>query len=362
MGTAGGTEGANVLDLAELQAYVDVCGALRAAVGAPPGARLELRPFAQGEYNANYAFDVPGTGPGGAPRPLLLRVNLGSQMHLADQIGYEAAALRLLAPSGRTPRVLYADGTRERLPYGVLVEERLPGRPLRYETDLPRAARILADVHALPEPVGSPLVAPGHPLAAVVDECAALFAVYRAWPQADPAVTARIDALFERADAVARTDRARPAPKRRHIVNTELNSGNFLMNDGGAAGDPGAADYLVDWEKPVLGEVEQDLAHFLAPTTTFWKTDVLLTRAETDAFLDAYGRAVAGRFSLDGMRERFGEYLTVTCLRGVTWCAMALTEYLGAGRAATNPATFAKIQAYLEPAFLDFIAREYYGM
>ncbi len=385
MGTTDGAEGANVLDLAELQAYVDTCGALRTAVGAPAGVRLELRPFAQGEYNANYAFDVPSSEPGGAPRPLLLRVNLGSQMHLADQIGYEAAALRLLAPSGRTPRVLYVDGTRERLPHGVLVEERLPGRPLRYETDLPRAARILADIHALPEPGGSPLVAPDHPLAAVVDECAAMFAVYRAWPQADPAVLARIDALFGRADAVARADRSRPAPKRRHIVNTELNSGNFLMNDSGAgesagtfedvgasagagtagtepAGPTGAADYLVDWEKPVLGEVEQDLAHFLAPTTTFWKTDVLLTRTEMDAFLDAYGRAVAGRFSLDGMRERFGEYLTVTCLRGVTWCAMALTEYLGAGRAATNPATFAKIQAYLEPAFLDFIAREYYGM
>ena len=31
--------------------------------------------------------------------------------------------------------------------------------------------------------------------------------------------------------------------------------------------------YIIDWEKALIGECEQDLAHFLAPTTTFWKTD-----------------------------------------------------------------------------------------
>lgn len=344
----------NILDLGALQAYVDGNAALHAALGVPAGTRLELAPFAQGEYNANYAFEAPAAD--GKRRALLLRVNLGSQMHLADQIGYEAAALRLLEPSGRTPRVLYVDGSRTALPHGVLVEELLPGRPLVYQTDLERAAHLLADVHALPVPQDAPLVAPAHPLAAVVEECKEMFAVYRAWPQADPGVLARVDALFARAAVVAQADRARPAPARRHIVNTELNSSNFLMNDVGGA-EP--VDYLIDWEKPVLGEVEQDLAHFLAPTTTFWKTDTLLERAEMEGFLDAYERAVAGRFATEGLRDRFEEYLTATCLRGVTWCAMALTEYLGPGRAVANADTFAKIKAYLEPGFLDFVAGEH---
>ena len=386
----------NILDLRELQRYVDGNDDLHDALGAPRGTHLPLAPFAQGEYNANYELKVPaasgrqpaegieGAGraaEGGAARAdfdadaaggrYLLRVNLGSQMHLADQIGYEAAALHLLEGSGRTPRVLYVDGSRSHIPHGVLVEELLPGRPLVYETDLPHAARILADVHAQPVPADAPLVTPAHPLAAVVDECTDMFGVYRAWPHADPAVLARVDKLFERAQAIARADRARPAPTRRHIVNTELNSSNFLMNDDmpatgqtdeGAPAAMCAADYLIDWEKPVLGEVEQDLAHFLAPTTTFWKTDTILTRAEMEAFLTAYEEAVAGRFALAGMRKRFEEYLVVTCLRGITWCAMALTEYLGASRAATNADTLVKIRAYLEPEFLDFIAREYYGM
>ena len=49
----------------------------------------------------------------------------------------------------------------------------------------------------------------------------------------------------------------------RCCINTELNSGNFLMN--GAGKD----NYLVDWEKPLYGDPVQDLGHFLAPNDNF---------------------------------------------------------------------------------------------
>lgn len=362
----------NAVDLAALQAYVDANDDLHDALGVPRGIHLPLSPFAQGEYNANYALDLVGMegpgdpgdpegpeglggpGAGQAQRRLLVRVNLGSQMHLPDQIGYEMAALRILEPSGRTPHALYVDGSRSRFPLGVGVEKRLPGRPLRYETDLAEAAAVLADIHALPEPIGTPFVTPAHPLASVVEECAQMYAAYEAWPRADPQVKAAVDRLFEVARAIATRDLDRPAPERRHIVNTELNSSNFLINDG-----PEARSYLIDWEKPVLGEVEQDLGHFLAPTTTFWKTDTVLTRADVERFVGLYEDAVAGRFSTKGLRERLDEYLAVTCLRGVTWCAMALTEYEGGGRPVTNADTYQKIKAYLAPEFLAFLEREW---
>ena len=70
----------------------------------------------------------------------------------------------------------------------------------------------------------------------------------------------------------------------RCCINTELNSGNFLMN--GAGKD----NYLVDWEKPLYGDPVQDLGHFLAPTTTFWKTDVILTEEEMADFTRKYIR------------------------------------------------------------------------
>lgn len=376
-------------ELATLQAYVDGSPALHDAVGARRGSHLVLRPFAQGEYNVNYAFDVhedqlaenvprtrraadgddggtageaTGTSPagsvisaGGSSGHYLLRVNKGSQMHLADQIGYEFAALRLLEPSGRTPRATFVDGSLAQLPYGVLVEERLPGRPLRYETDLSAAAAVFADIHALPVARGCVLVTPEHPVADIFAECKRMYAAYRTWPKADPEVARRIDALVERGLDAAGRDEARPEPKRRCIVNTEVNSSNFLMSDGGPC-------YLVDWEKPVLGEPEQDLAHFLVPTTTFWKTDVVLGRPQMEEFVKDYRLAVNGRFDTSGLAARLQDYLAVTCLRGVTWCAMAYVEYSEPGRPLRNPHTFEKIRAYLEPGFLDALARDWFGL
>ena len=40
------------------------------------------------------------------------------------------------------------------------------------------------------------------------------------------------------------------------IINTELNSGNFLIGEGKED------SYVIDWEKALIGECEQDLATF----------------------------------------------------------------------------------------------------
>lgn len=343
-------ESTNILNLEELQHYVNSQAALRNAVGAPQNTPIVLEPFAQGEYNANYAFSVTREG---QTRNFLFRVNLGSQMHLDNQIEYEFEALRILAPSGRVPAALFVDGSCSQLPFGVGVEELLPGRPLRYEEDLDEAAHIFADIHAVEVPNNCTLLRPAHPVAAIVEECAQMFAKYRAWSQADSALIARIDALFKRAEEIAQQDRSMAAPTRVHVVNTEVNSSNFLIN-------PGATSYLIDWEKPVLGEVEQDLAHFLVPTTTYWKTDTRFTRSDVEGFVEKYVRAVNGRFPVSNMQQRLESYLIVTCLRGLTWCAMAYTEYVGGGRAAENASTFAKIKEYLQDDFLTLVEQEYY--
>ena len=135
------------------------------------------------------------------------------------------------------------------------------------------------------------------------------------------------------------------------MVNTELNSGNFLIN--------GENSHLVDWEKPLLSEPAQDLGHFLAPTTTFWKTDVILTPEEVKDFAAKYIAAVGGRMDCSTLSARLPLYFTVTCLRGVTWCAMAYREYCQPGREIRNEDTFRKLKAYLEPAFLRNILDNY---
>jgi len=313
-------------------------------LGLPAGTQLPFTLLGQGEYNLNYRTCHPVTG-----RQLVLRINTGSQMHLPDQIGYEFAALQALQPSGRTPRPLFCDGSRAHVPYGILVMEWLPGGPLDYHRDMDTAAAILADIHSLPVPAESSLLRPAHPARAIYEECLQMVEHYFTWQQADRQVCALLEELIRE---IGRLPLAEPSDAPTCMVNTELNSGNFLITPGG----PG---YLVDWEKPLLSEPAQDLGHFLAPTTTFWKTDVILTPRQVRSFVDRYVSAVAGRMDCATLPHRLPLFFTVTCLRGVTWCAMALREYSQPGRTLTNADTRKKLLAYMDPDFLRGILDNY---
>ena len=307
-------------------------------LGLPKGTVLKFDILGQGEYNLNYRFRRPDG------QELVLRINRGSQMHLGDQIGYEFSALQNLAPCGRTPRALMCDSGKH-----CLVMEYLPGRPLRYETDLAIGAEILADIHAVEIPADCQLLEPENPLTAIIEECRQMVQHYYDWDAADPQVTRLLETLEKEISA---KDLSAPAGIRKCIVNTEVNSGNFLIN-------PGERSYLVDWEKPLISEPAQDLGHFLVPTTTFWKTDVILKPEDIRHFADCYKKAVAGRFETESLHERLPLYFTVTCLRGVTWCAMAYREYCQPGRELRNADTFEKLKAYLQPDFLENLLQNY---
>lgn len=318
------------------------------ALEIPAGASVDLAPLASGEYNANYIFDHPLTG-----KKLVLRVNKGSQMHLEDQIGYEFRALKIIEPSRRTPRAIFVDGSREHLPNGVMVMEFLEGSPLVYERDIDIAAEILADIHSVPVGSASGLSDPGEPLGAIVDECEAMAAVYLSSPRSDLETARTIERLLARGREMASS--AAGYGGYRCCVNTELNSGNFLIKGHDDMKD----NHLVDWEKPIFGEPAQDLGHFLAPTTTFWKTDTILSAEEISSFVDLYVRAVGGRFDASEVRERTELFIPITCLRGITWCAMAKIEYGSPDRELKNEYTARKIDSYLSKDLLQKIEREH---
>ena len=307
-------------------------------LGIPAGTELDFSLLGQGEYNLNYVFLHPVTG-----EKLVLRINTGSQMHLDDQIGYEYAALQALAPSGRTPKPLQCWPERK-----MLVMEWLPGRVLDYHTDMGIAARILADIHCTPIPETCSLLRPGHPAKAIYEECLEMVQHYFDWEEADPVVC---DLLTQLIDEIGNLPLKESSDAPICMVNTELNSGNFLI--------AGENSHLVDWEKPLLSEPAQDLGHFLAPTTTFWKTDVILTPRQVKDFAADYIAAVNGRMDCSTLSNRLPLYFTVTCLRGVTWCAMAYREYCQPSRELRNEDTFRKLKAYLEPAFLKNILENY---
>lgn len=309
------------------------------ALKIPTGTVLMFDRLGQGEYNLNYTFRHPVTG-----QKLVLRINTGSQMHLDDQISYEYAALKNLESSGRTPKPLLCCPE-----HHLLVMEWLPGCALDYRKDMDTAAKILADIHCVPVPEASRLIRPAAPAQAIYEECLEMVQHYFDWPDADPTVTGLLKVLVAE---IGELPLAEPSDAPVCIVNTELNSGNFLIDRNGVS-------HLVDWEKPLLSEPAQDLGHFLAPTTTFWKTDVILTAEEVRSFTEKYIAAVDNRMDCRTLSQRLPLFFIVTCLRGVTWCAMAYREYCQPDRTLRNEDTFRKLKAYLEPEFLQNILDNY---
>ena len=308
-------------------------------LGLPAGTELDFRILGQGEYNLNYVFTHSAAG-----QKLVLRINRGSQMHLDNQIGYEFSALEALTPSGRTPKPLFCDPA-----YNLLVMEWLPGSALDYRTDMDTAAEILADIHCVPVPENCGLLRSGHPARAIFEECLEMVQHYFDWDEADPEICRLLRELIAE---IGKLPLMEPSSAPVCIVNTELNSGNFLIHSSGRSS-------LVDWEKPLLSEPAQDLGHFLAPTTTFWKTDVILTPGEVRGFVEKYIAAVGDRMDTSTLRQRLPLFFRITCLRGVTWCAMALREYSQPGRELMNEDTFAKLKAYINVEFLTNILENY---
>lgn len=299
--------------------------------------------LAAGEYNINHLFYSPRH-----EKTLVLRTSSKSQMGLKNQIEYEYNALKILEITNRTPKVYsYYQGIA-----GVyddfLVMDFLQGVSLSYEKDLIVAANILADIHNLKVDDVKTLICPQNPVSAMYDESISMFSVYENSKYADKRVCDSIKTMFKKTKDYQMLEESE-----RCIVNTELNSGNFLINKGNAT------SYLIDWEKPIIAFPAQDLGHFLAPSTTYWKTDSILKDDAIDAFLCEYFKVSNLYKSMAALKKATYAYISMNCLRGITWSAMAYVEYLNPDRPLKNEYTFSKIKTYLSAGFMDFIYRDY---
>jgi len=309
-----------------------------------PEEEVDFEMLGHGEYNLNYLFAHPHT-----QEKLVLRIPMGSQMHLKNQVHYEFEALKLLQHSGRTPTPLYMDEAIDGLPFGFLIMSFLPGESVPYGQFLIKAASCLADIHNVSVPSGHQLLTPENPLSAILEECLTMVQHYLDSEFAIVAVKDLMQMLLEQGQKIVMNT---TISGERCLINTELNSGNFLVTDEKA--------YLVDWEKPIYGHVGQDLGHFLAPTTTLWKTDTILTMADIRQFLETYCRFSQKYTDSMKLWEDSKPYFVMNCLRGITWCAMAYVEYQRPDRALKDAFTFEKIKSYLTVEFLEQIRKDYF--
>lgn len=288
-----------------------------------------------GEYNINFTFSDDES------IKKVLRINVKSQMDLENQIEYEYETLQLLKNSGVTPKPYDLVTNTTLLPYKYLTMEFLNGRALDYRIDMSIAAYLLSKVHNTKFGENN-LIHASNPFALMYEECENMSAKYLSWDKADNKVSEYIRKFLSKCEELIPNDYEIDSPC---IINTELNSGNFLIGNGNED------SYVIDWEKALIGECEQDLAHFLAPTTTFWKTDIILTKEEIEGFLKQYSQY------RDYDKERFERYLIFNCLRGVTWCSMAYREYSESTKLLMDEFTFNKISSYVSYEFLENISK-----
>ena len=285
--------------------------------------------LAAGEYNANYLIK-------GEKDFSVLRINHGSQLGLGqNQIAYEFKVLQALIASGVTPRPIACHPHPEPLGGGALLMTFLPGKPLVYQRDLNRAAHILARIHMVPVP--DELVVQADPMMEIARDSEGLFNRFPDHPleKERNQIRAYHDTVLELADQT----RTLFSGEDLCLVNTEVNSGNFIVSDAGA--------YLVDWEKAVASYRYQDLGHFMAPTTTLWKSDTILTPGEKKGFLAAYHQKACPGMDMDELILKTRVMEKTILLRALSWCFMAWYEYTQTERPLQNPDTFAKIKHYL---------------
>lgn len=299
--------------------------------------------LAQGEYNINFTIDDGNN-------KYVFRVNTGSQLELTNQISYEYNAIKALEISGVTPRAYFVDDTKEFFDYGVLIMEFLNGRTLEYDKDLCKSAKIFAKIHSIDtRSTNNDFIIEEKICSDRILEGKRLLENYLKSPIVDKKLKKFFSNFLEWTEKNKEREKYFIQNKWHVINNTEVNSHNFIIGEENS--------YLIDWEKPVISDPCQDITQFLAPTTTLWKANYILTKEERDSFFNVYVSNLEDEDK--NIRERVHLYNPYLYLRALSWCAYAWLEYQNPDKDIRNMDTFRKIEEYLDIDFMKSLLKEY---
>jgi len=299
--------------------------------------------LAAGEYNENY-------GVASKDHQYVFRINHGSQLNQInpqEQIRYEFHVLQTVAPSGVTPAVFQVAS--DTALGGVLLMAFIEGRPFDFQRDLSTVPGIFAAIHSLPLPQKNhetsfaggalpPLICQADPVGDIAHESIGLINRFANHPLKKEKTL--LQTYHEQILTLRQTHGDLFKQEPLCIVNTEVNSGNFIIQEN--------KGFLVDWEKAVISCRYQDLAHFIIPTTTLWKSDFRFTPDQRIHFLKQYYNLILPEISFETLEFKTTLLEKTILLRALSWCFMAWYEYTGSQRTLTNDTTFNKIKSYLE--------------
>lgn len=326
----------------EIQEYIDI-NRETSLKGLNLNSDTTVRFLAQGEYNINFIVDS-------FPSKYVFRVNTGSQLQIENQIRYEYEAIKYLEKSGVTPKVFFVDDTLSYFDYGILIMEFLEGVPLNYNKDLSKAAKIFSKIHSLEINKSNHFIVEEKIFSDRIKEGELL--LENIWDS--PLIDKKIKGFFDTFLNWAKDNRSKESyfiEEPWHVINnTEVNSHNFIIGE--------EKSYLIDWEKPVISDPSQDLTQFIAPTTTLWKANYILSNEEKDNFFKSYIDGLNGKNK--NIIERVHMYTPYLYLRALSWCAYAYIEYHNPHKEIKNMDTLEKIEQYLQIDFLENLLKDYF--
>lgn len=295
----------------------------------------------QGEYNINYLLTTD-------KGKFVLRINSKSQMNLPNQIMYEYSTLKFLEKSEVTPKVYFVDDTENKLLNGVILMEFLDGRPLIYEQDLEKAAKIFAKIHLLDASKCNGFLVEKDILQDRINE--ANFWLKDVF-KSDLIEKEQKKFFYDFLNYLEKNKGNSKYFENDNVFclnNTEVNSQNFII---------GEKYYLIDWEKAVISDPCQDITHFLALTTTKWKTDYVADKEYENKFFTEYERNLGRKISIEQRVEIYKPYLYS---RALSWCANAYLEYNKKDKLIKNEDTFLKIKEFINIDFMKNLMKEYF--
>lgn len=295
----------------------------------------------QGEYNINYLLS---TNKG----KFVLRLNAKSQMNLKNQIRYEYNTLKFLEKSSVTPKVYYVDDSDKKILNGVILMQYLEGRPLIYEKDKEIAAKIFANIHSLDISNAKNFIIEKNLFTDRINEA-------NFWLK-DIFCSNKISLdqknfFYKFLNYLEKNKYKEKYFKENEILclnNTEVNSRNFIISD---------KSYLIDWEKAVISDPCQDIAHFLVLTTTKWKTDFIADKEYEDTFFSKYEKFLNKKIDI---KERVNLYKPYMYSRALSWCINAYLEYLKSDKLIKNMDTFKKIKEFIDIDFMKNLLKDYF--
>lgn len=300
--------------------------------------------LAQGEYNINFKLEDE-------KRKYVFRVNTGSQIESDNQIKYEYDALKVLEISGVTPNVRYLDDSLSYIKNGILIMDFLEGRPLLYNTDMKKAANIFSKIHSLDlkNMETSNFIVEENIMQDRINEGTRLLKPFFESTDTDKELKDFFHKFLNWCEK-NKDSQKYFSENRWHVINnTEVNSHNFII---------GEKSYLIDWEKPVISDPSQDLTQFLAPTTTLWKANYILSEEEVSLFFKTYKENIGKSDTY--IEERVKLYNPYLYLRALSWCAFAYTQYQDEDKTIKNMDTYEKIKEYLDIDFMKKLLRDYF--